>query len=143
MKWTWIRERPPYWDEPKARIVGGAPPGSLPPMAHAPGQILPGEWWRVEEDGEVVGYGWMDHAWGDAEVLLAVAPERQGRGIGAFILDRLEDEARALGVNYIYNVVRETHPARERVTRWLEGHGFRVSHEDNLMRRRVRRVPGG
>ena len=78
---TWIRESPPYWDESKAEIVGGAPAGIFPISDRKVGELLPGDWWRVERDGKVAGYGWMDTTFGgDAEILLAVHPAMQGRG---------------------------------------------------------------
>jgi GNAT superfamily N-acetyltransferase len=137
----WIQENPAYWDAAKVRIVGGAPKGVFELGERAEGDMVPGEWWRVEEDGAVLGYGWMDVTWGDGEVLLAVAPEARRKGFGAFILDRLEEEARARGLNYLYNVVRPTHPERESVTRWLEGRGFRRSPGEDLLRRAVPRGP--
>ena len=74
----------------------------------------------VEDDGEVVGYGWMDTTWGEAEILLAVDPAAQANGVGSFILDHLEKEASAAGLNYMYNVVRDGHPEPEAITAWLE-----------------------
>lgn len=138
MTLEWIHETNPRWDAPKAAIVGGAPPESLaiPPLAA--GDLAPGEWFRVEEGGRVVGYGWMDCTWGDAEVLLVVEASRQRAGIGAFIIDRLEKEAAARGLNYMVNAVRPAHPHRADVTRWLEHHGF-VASGDGLLKRRVRR----
>ena len=94
------------------------------------------DWWRVEEDGEVLGYGWMDCTWGDAEILLVVDPRHTGKGAGSFILDRLEKEAQAHGLNYVYNVVRPTHPDREGITRWLEARRFAES-VDGLLKRQV------
>ena len=135
MALSWIHENPAMWDAGKEAIVGGAPRGVFQ-ISHRAGEVVPDEWWRVEEDGKTVGYGWMDVTWGDAEILLAVSPNSRDRGIGAFILDRLEDEARGRGLNYLYNVVRPTHPDREGITRWLETRGFRRS-EEGLLRRKV------
>jgi GNAT superfamily N-acetyltransferase len=136
MSLSWIRETPAYWDEPKARIVGGAPAGVFDSRLAgcAEGDILPGDWWRVEEDGQVVGYGWLDINWGDAEILLATDSDRQRRGVGTFILDHLEAEAWTRGLNYIYNVVRPTHPEREAITAWLERRGFSASEDGRLLR---------
>ncbi|NIM00083.1 MAG: hypothetical protein GTN89_03960, partial [Acidobacteria bacterium] len=82
MALKWIAENPPHWDENKQRVIGGAPEGIFDLGDHEPGALIPGEWWRVEDDGGVAGYGWMDCTWGDAEILLAVAPGRQGGGVG-------------------------------------------------------------
>jgi GNAT superfamily N-acetyltransferase len=135
MALEWIRENPPYWDSEKQRILGGAEPGALQLPSHAFGELLPGEWWRVEEGGAVVGYGWMDCTWGDAEILLAVDPSRRGAGVGTFILDRLEEEGRERGVNYLYNLVRPTHPRKREVSAWLEARRFERSPDERLMRR--------
>jgi N-acetylglutamate synthase-like GNAT family acetyltransferase len=141
MPLTWTRESPPLWDGGKARIVGATPPGVFALGDLSDGTLVPGDWWRVERDGQVVGYGWMDHAWGDAEVLLAVAPGAQAHGVGTFILDRLEDEAAGRGINYLYNVVPAVHPERERLTRWLLRRGFTASHEGDPLKRPVRPRP--
>jgi len=138
MSLEWIHENPPYWDREKARIVGNAPPGIFDLAAYGDGDMLPGEWWRVERDGSVLGYGWMDTTWGDAEILLAVDPSAQRDGVGAFILDRLDEEAASRGLNYLYNRVRESHPDPEGTKKWLEKHGFAMSHDDQLLRRSVK-----
>jgi len=136
MSLRWIHESPARWDESKARIVGLAPPGIFDTRYRdaKPGQLVPGDWWRVEQEGRVVGYGWLDLVWGDAEVLLATDPEAQRHGVGTFILDRLEDEARSRGVSYLYNIVRTTHPHGPDVTRWLEKLGFRAAEDGRLLR---------
>lgn len=134
----WFHEETPKWDAGKAEVVGKTPAGvfewSPPPI----GQLVPGEWFRVEEDGAIAGYGWMDCSWGDAEVSLAVEPNHRNRGVGAFIVDHLDREAAARGVNYLYNAVSQKHPDRARVAAWLEGLGFRPSG-DGLLKRRVGR----
>ena len=135
MKLAWIREPAPRWDADKARILGAAPPGTFKLAPLPSGDLIPGEWWRVEQDGAVAGYGWMDTTWGDAEVLLAVDPAARQQGIGGFILDQLEKEAATRGLNYLYNVVRPDHPERERLTRWLEQRRFTRADDDRLMRR--------
>ena len=137
MSLTWIHENPAQWDETKQQIVGGAPSGIFELGSRAAGEVVPGDWWRVEQDGKVVGYGWMDTVWGDAEVLLAVAPEVQKGGVGSFIIDHLEQEASRRGLNYMLNVVRPTHPD----TAWLQKRGFEASDDESL-RRRVRREEG-
>jgi GNAT superfamily N-acetyltransferase len=134
---TWVREDTPVWDATKEAILGSAPPGALEVPSLRPGALAPGEWFRVDEDGRAVGYGWMDCTWGDAEITLAVDSRRQGEGIGAFIVEHLEREAASRGLNYLYNAVLPTHPDRELVTKWLESLGFTRSG-DGLLKRRVR-----
>jgi GNAT superfamily N-acetyltransferase len=138
MSLDWIREHPANWDADKARIVGGAPAGTFDLGDIESGAPLAGEWWRVEEDGVTAAYAWIDSVWGDAEMLLAVDPARQGRGIGTFVLDRLEQEAGQRGLHYIYNVVRPDHPDKERVTAWLEARAFEPTPDGTLRRK----VPG-
>jgi GNAT superfamily N-acetyltransferase len=133
----WIHESPPRWDDTKAAILGAARGIFGGFDGQRPGDLISGEWWRVEEAGDVVGYGWLDHTWGDAEILLAVAPQARGHGVGTFILDRLEREAAARGLNYMFNVVPKAHPDPDRFARWLASRGFEPAHDD-LYRRRVR-----
>lgn len=130
----WIHENPPYWDRGKAEIVGRGASGMFGLDTYREGDVVPGEWWRVEVRGKAVGYGWMDCTWGDAEILLAVDPENKAQGVGTFILDRLEQEAAARGLNYLFNVVPPQHPDRPGVARWLEKRGFKPSHGGRLMR---------
>ena len=135
----WSRETTPTWDGEKQRIVGGAPAGLFEALrSSAPGAVLPGDWWRAERDGRVVGYGWMDVNWGDAEILLAVDPAENRRGVGTFVLDRLDEEAARQGLRYLYNVVPEAHPDPHALAGWLERRGFRTSGEGWMLRRQVR-----
>jgi len=136
MTLSWIREDTPRWDAGKQAIVGGAGSGALEVGRFDAGDLVPGEWFRVEDEGKTVGYGWMDCTWGDAEVTLAVDPRRRRAGIGAFIVEHLGKEAAARGVNYLYNAVKPTHPERVAVTRWLTEQGFEPSG-DGLLKRQV------
>jgi GNAT superfamily N-acetyltransferase len=139
MRLTWHRESPAVWNDDKRRIIGGAPKGVFALPDHG---VLPGEWWRAEADGVVVGYGWMDHSWGDAEVLLAVEPGRQHGGVGTFILDRLEEEAAARGINYLYNVIPDRHPDKDALKLWLMRRAFVPSQEGGLLKRAVHHRAG-
>lgn len=138
MSLSWIAEKPPRWDADKQRIVGGAPAGSLEIDDYAEGDSIPGEWWRVEQDGKTVGYGWMDTTWNGAEILLAVDPDAQGGGIGGFILDKLDAETASKQLNYMFNEVQANHPRREAVTKWLEARGFEGT-DDGQLKRHVKR----
>jgi GNAT superfamily N-acetyltransferase len=138
----WIREDAPRWDADKRRLFGEAELAATalnPPAAGAP---VADEWWHVADAaGVIVGYGWLDSEWGDAEVTFLVAPGRRGERVGEFIIDHLEAEAAARGLNYIYNVVPVTSPNPEWVTAWLVGHGFVAGDGD--LRRRVREGVAG
>lgn len=144
MTLDWIHEDPPRWDDDKARLIGGAPAGVFDRRfaSLAAGERLPGEWWRVERDGEAVGFGWLDIVWGDAEILLVSDPSARGEGVGTFVLEHLEDEARSRGVNYVYNAVRPTHPDKAKVTAWLKERGFEGAEDGSLLRA-VARKRGG
>jgi N-acetylglutamate synthase-like GNAT family acetyltransferase len=132
----WVHEDDPRWDDDRERVFAGVPDGVFRTAERSRGERLSSDWWRVERDGRVVGYGWLDDVWGDAEILLAVADPDRGSGVGAFALRHLEEEAAARGLNYVLNVVRDTHPDRAAVTRWFEGHGFAPA-EDGRLRKRV------
>ncbi len=138
MALRWIHETAPRWDGHKASIVGGAPRGVFSFSQHD-GDLVPGEWWRVEdESGTVLGYGWMEVNWGDAEILLAVANDAQKHGVGSFIIDRLREETRARGLNYLFNAVPPTHPQAARLREWLEKRGFEPHGEGERLRSAVR-----
>lgn len=138
MKLSWTHEHNPVWDDQKRRVVGAAPAGALD-VAHEAGAPLPGDWWRAaDEDGSVVGYGWLDATWGgDAEILLAVDPACQRQGAGTFIIGCLEQEAAARGINYVFNTVRSTHPDRDGLHDWLAVRGYRGSTADTTLRKHV------
>ncbi len=136
MSLEWTRERPAQWDADKARIVGAMTQGVFDRRFAScrDGEMMEGDWWRVEKDGTTVGYGWLDLVWGDAEILLATSPEVERQGVGSFILEKLELEAKQMGVNYLYNIVRSTHPSRDKVTAWFEKRGFVPSEDGSLLR---------
>ena len=131
----WVRETPARWDKTKADVLGELSPELFGLGRPTEGDALADEWWRVEDDGEVLGYGRLDDTWGDAEILMLVAPERRARGIGSFILSRLEAEAAARDVNYIYNVVPQRHPDPESVIDFLTAHGFEPTEIGELRKR--------
>ncbi len=137
MSYQWHRDLP-VWNSDKERIVGGVPVGVLDTRYSEmkDGSTVPCDWFRVEEEGKTVGYGWIDVVWGDAEILLATAPDAKKAGVGKFILEQLDHEARRMGLNYIYNMVRPTHPEATEVTAWLTKNGFE-SREDGRLTRRV------
>jgi len=132
-----MRENPPIWDADKRRIILGAAEGIFgETYGHlSEGAIVPGEWWRVESGGKTVGYGWLDAVFGNAEILLATDPAARGQGIGSFIVEHLDTEARARGLNYLYNVIQATHPSPDELKRWLEARGFSGKTDGRLLKR--------
>lgn len=137
----WVRETPARWDEAKAAVLGELSPELFGLGRPADGDALGDEWWRVEQDGEVLGYGRLDETWGDAEILLLVAGRRRDAGVGTFILEQLEHEAAARHVNYIYNVVPQRHPDPESITGWLTARGFEPNDVGELRKRVALRRP--
>ena len=134
MTLTWTKEASPRWDADKQRLFGPAELAAVGLAPPAPGAPVADEWWRVTDGGDVAGYGWLDTEWGDARITFFVAPGRRGRGVGTFILEHLEAEAAARGLNYIYNVVPETHPDSPWIKNWLSMHGFREAPRGQLHR---------
>ena len=128
----WVKDDDPRWDADRERVFATIGTHVFPGLARQMGEQLPSDWWRVEDGGRVVAYGWLDDVWGNAEILLAVDESARGTGAGAFTLARLEDEAAARGLNYVVNVVRDTHPEREAVTRWFLAHGFSGTDDGRL-----------
>jgi N-acetylglutamate synthase-like GNAT family acetyltransferase len=133
---TWVKDDDPRWDTDRERVFGTVGTDVFPGVARNPGERLPSDWWRVEDGGRVVGYGWLDDVWGAAEILLAIEEPARGTGAGSFALARLEEEAAARGLNYVVNVVRDTHPQRDAVTAWFLAHGF-TGTDDGRLRKQV------
>jgi len=137
----WTKEDTPRWDEAKQRLFGPAELAATGLGQPAAGAPLADEWWRVsdgdgpDDEGTVVGYGWLDSEWGDAQITFVVDPAHRGAGIGAFILAQLDREAAGRGLNYVYNVVPSSHPDPAWLTGWLTGHGFAAGPGD--LRRQV------
>jgi GNAT superfamily N-acetyltransferase len=131
----WVHEDAPHWDGDKARVIGSAPEGAFV-IPFTEGEELPGDWWSAREpDGTIVGYGRLDTTWGgDAEILLAVSADRQERGVGSFILGKLEEEAAARRLNYVHNRIRE-HEQRDLVHDWLVVRGFSGPADGDLRKR--------
>ncbi|HEX5297034.1 MAG TPA: GNAT family N-acetyltransferase [Streptosporangiaceae bacterium] len=142
MTLAWTKENSPRWDADKQRIFSPDELRAVGLPALRPGESVADEWWRVTDGAEVAGYGWLDTEWGDARITFIVAPGRRGHGVGAFILERLEDEAAARGLNYIYNVVPETHPDGAWIRNWLALHGFREASRGQLRRQVAAGVTG-
>jgi GNAT superfamily N-acetyltransferase len=134
--WRWVRENPASWDDAKAEVLAGLDPGLFGLGSPTDGDALGDEWWRVEDgSGEVVGYGRLDDTWGDAEILVLVAPDHRRTGVGGFVVSRLEAEAGRRGLNYIYNVVPDGHPDPEQVAGWLATHGFEANDVGELRKK--------
>lgn len=137
---TWEHEDRPVWDADKARIAASAPDGALV-LDFADGAELPGDWFVARDGDDVVGLGVLDTTWGgDAEITLAVDASRQGHGVGSWVMDRLEQEARSRGINYVYNTVPDAHPQRDDVHDWLLVRGYRGNEGDASLRKRVGQV---
>ncbi len=143
MGFEWIEEASPRWDADKRAMIGDAPAGVFDARFArlADDDRVPGSWWRVEDGGRVVGYGWLDVVWGDAEITLVTRATERGRGVGAFVLEHLEDEAKRRGINYLYNTVRPNHPEHDRVSAWLQKRGFSGSEDGSLFRTLTHRTP--
>lgn len=136
MALDWVSEPKATWDADKARIIGGAPQGAFDRRYKTlkSGDSLPGDWFRAIDGGKIVGFGWLEIEFGDAEILLATDPSCEGKGVGTFVINKLEGEAKKRGLNYVYNVVRPSHPDKERVTTWLKKRGFAASEDGSLLR---------
>lgn len=134
MALTWTKQDVPRWDPDKQRVFGEEELAAVGLERPGDGEPVPDEWWSVARDGEVVGYGWLDSEWGDAEIAFVVAPAARGTGIGGYVVDHLADEAAKRGLRYVYNVVPDTHPDPAWMTRWLGEHGFHAGTDGTLRR---------
>src|SRR3954454_12029208 len=95
----WVHDEDPRWDDDRRRVFASVPEGVFGTVARQPGEPLSSDWWRVERDGRVVGYGWLDDVWGDAEILLAVDEGERRAGVGSVVMAPPERGAAARGWN--------------------------------------------
>ena len=67
---TWTKEDRPHWDAAKDALFTDADLAAVGLAARsAVGDAVADEWWAVRDDaGELVGWGWLDSEWGDAQV---------------------------------------------------------------------------
>jgi ribosomal-protein-alanine N-acetyltransferase len=83
-----------------------------------------------DDGGAIIGYAGLAAAGGQADVqTIAVAPERQGQGVGAALLTELLDEAGRRGAEAVFLEVRADN---DRARRLYERFGF---HRVGLRRR--------
>jgi GNAT superfamily N-acetyltransferase len=130
---AWSKENRPRWDADKDRLFSDADLDAVGwPERPTVGDAIADEWWAVRDGDTVLGYGWLDSEWGDAQITFFVPAAHRGAGVGGFVVDRLADEARERGLSVIYNVVPDAHPDRAGVTAWLEARGFADAGEGEL-----------
>jgi ribosomal-protein-alanine N-acetyltransferase len=81
--------------------------------------------WVVRDDaGALAGYFLVMDAVDEAHLLnLAVAPERQGQGLGRYLLDKVAAVARGLSV---ISILLEVRPSNTRALKVYEQYGFRM-----------------
>jgi [ribosomal protein S18]-alanine N-acetyltransferase len=67
--------------------------------------------WILHEAGQVIGYGVLSVAAGEAHVLnVCIAPEQQGRGLGRRLLRAMMRIARGHGAQRVFLEVRPSNP---------------------------------
>lgn len=119
MSLTWIRESIPTWDADKARVLCASPQVLDPTWIGA--RLLPGAWWRIELEGEVVAYAWLDAVWGDGRAGVVVDPLHRGQGIGRELLEGVCAEATRAGLAYVSLGA----PDADGLVAWLATRGFK------------------
>ena len=130
-----MKEDVPHWDADKQRLFDDAALRSVGMDPSRDGARSPtnGGGWSPTTARSSATAG-STASGGTRRSRSSSIPAHRGEGIGAFVLDRLEDEAHKRGLNYIYNVVPDTHPDRAWMTGWLEQHGLHESSQGDLRR---------
>jgi mycothiol synthase len=78
--------------------------------------------WLLEEEGSLVGIGWVEQHHDTGIAVGVVHRERRGRGFGSALVDRSEERLRALGVGRVHAVTLAPDVAAEPL---LTGRGYR------------------
>jgi ribosomal-protein-alanine N-acetyltransferase len=77
---------------------------------------------REPDDGALAGYFLLMYAVDEAHLLdVAVCGERQGSGLGRFLLDRIAARSRAMGMA---SILLEVRPSNERALQVYERYGY-------------------
>lgn len=78
--------------------------------------------WVLHERGLLIGYAVVSMAAGEAHILnICIAPERQGRGLGRYLLRALLKQARDNRVERVFLEVRPSNPTAQKL---YESEGF-------------------
>ncbi len=81
-------------------------------------------WVLRDEGGTLAGYFLVMGAVDEAHLLnVAVAPDRQGRGLGRYLLDKVAAVARGLSMT---SILLEVRPSNTRALKVYEEYGFRM-----------------
>ncbi|PYI56407.1 GNAT family N-acetyltransferase [Paenibacillus flagellatus] len=104
---------------------GGGSRDERPAVANVDASAEGGECWVGEEDGAVVAVGAFVRTPGNtAEIeMLCVSPDREGRGLGRAMLDKLEERAASLGCLMVHLELPES---RTRGRKLFESAGYTV-----------------
>jgi ribosomal-protein-alanine N-acetyltransferase len=79
-------------------------------------------WVLRDADGVLIGYYLLMFAVDEAHLLdVAVAAQRQGQGLGRYLLDKIMARARGMGME---SVLLEVRPSNERAVRVYKNYGF-------------------
>jgi GNAT superfamily N-acetyltransferase len=120
----WKREF--IWDESKKNIIGSNP------NAFNLGNVendakLQDDWWAlINDEGEVLGYGWIKYENNEAELSVSVHSKFQNKGFGSRILINLEQEAIKQGSNKLIAVIQESNSIGKDVITWLYNNKYQA-----------------
>ncbi|WP_158231574.1 GNAT family N-acetyltransferase [Sporosarcina sp. P18a] len=114
------------WDTEKENIFAEIAEGTFEDLSNLElGTPLYQEWWKlIDENGRILGYGWVSYRNDDFEISLVVDTKHQGVGLGSFIMDKLEAIAVEKGFNEIVAIVKNTNPNSEVMIKWLFKKGY-------------------
>jgi ribosomal protein S18 acetylase RimI-like enzyme len=119
----WIQEQPALWDETKQNILG-ANKGAFDIEHTQVGGELDGVWFKLIDNNEIIGYGWIDLAYGNPEISIAVDSHKRFSGYGNTILRNLEEKALALGFSEVECIVRRKNADAINAIKWFHRNGF-------------------
>lgn len=115
-----IKEENSMWDSEKKAIFENIETGTFDLNEFKLGNRLGNEWWRiVNEDDDVLGFGWINYEDQDFEVSIAINSHSRGEGLGSFVLDKFEQIAKEKKYEQIVAIVKKTNPNSSMMIEWL------------------------
>lgn len=120
-----IKEENPIWNEEK-NINIGKEYRSFNNLPNELGIKLSNTWLKlVEDNNELIGYGWIDYKNDEAEISVYVKENKRGKGNARNIIKCLEDEIhKKENINTIIAIIKKENENKFKILKLLLNNNF-------------------